>query len=244
MKKQFICEQCGTIGEPRTITKGSIALELVLWLFFLLPGLIYSLWRLCSRSNGCAACGATNLIPLNTPRGQMLMKQLKQGRVNMPTIAQKPDTSSGILKTIAIGFACVVGLGVIMANLASHSNSSPTTEKTTQSPPELPLIHYKTEAKDAILKLLKTPGAAKFSQDSWTDTDTEVAKYPGTTTITVSGWVDSQNSYGALLRQKYMVSLDTAQQNNPYFIILGEQSYGDKELFSSMLQQTKSYQHK
>jgi|APSaa5957512535_1039671.scaffolds.fasta_scaffold85150_2 hypothetical protein len=30
---QLICSNCGMIGKPKTITKGSFLIELVLWLF-------------------------------------------------------------------------------------------------------------------------------------------------------------------------------------------------------------------
>jgi hypothetical protein len=61
------CMQCGTDGVPATVTKGSIGIEVVFWLCFLVPGLIYSLWRLTTRHQACATCGATNLVPINTP---------------------------------------------------------------------------------------------------------------------------------------------------------------------------------
>lgn len=72
---RFICPACGTRGEPKSVTKGSIWIELVLWLCFLIPGLIYSIWRLSSRVKGCRVCGATPMIPANTPRGRALAEQ-------------------------------------------------------------------------------------------------------------------------------------------------------------------------
>ena len=42
----FYCPNCGTIDHPMTITRGSFWVEVMLWLFFLVPGLIYSVWRL------------------------------------------------------------------------------------------------------------------------------------------------------------------------------------------------------
>jgi ssDNA-binding Zn-finger/Zn-ribbon topoisomerase 1 len=56
-KKLIKCPNCGYEGEAKTYTKGSLAVEIVLWLFFLLPGLIYSVWRLSSRYEGCPKCG-------------------------------------------------------------------------------------------------------------------------------------------------------------------------------------------
>ena len=64
------CTQCGAVANPKTHTKGSWVTELLLWLACGVPGLFYSLWRISSRHKGCPACGAPNMIPLNSPRAQ------------------------------------------------------------------------------------------------------------------------------------------------------------------------------
>jgi proteolipid membrane potential modulator/LITAF-like zinc ribbon protein len=73
----MICPACGTRTEPTTRTPGSIWIEIVLWLCFIIPGLIYSLWRLTSKEKVCPACGATGMIPVSTPRGQQLVDQVR-----------------------------------------------------------------------------------------------------------------------------------------------------------------------
>ena len=72
MKTQMYCTACGTVGPSKTVTKGSLLIEIVLWLFFLVPGLIYSIWRLTSRHEACKACGSKAIIPLDSPRAQQL----------------------------------------------------------------------------------------------------------------------------------------------------------------------------
>lgn len=68
-----ICTQCGTVGKPKTTTPGSFFMELILWLCFLVPGLIYSVWRLSARRPTCRTCGAIrSLVPLQSPRGREL----------------------------------------------------------------------------------------------------------------------------------------------------------------------------
>lgn len=71
---RMICPACGTQGDAVDITRGSIGIEIVLWLLFIVPGLIYSLWRLSTRTPGCPTCGQPGMIPVNTPRGQQLLK--------------------------------------------------------------------------------------------------------------------------------------------------------------------------
>jgi hypothetical protein len=75
--EQQICPNCGYQGAPRSITKGSFLIELFLWLCFIIPGLLYSLWRVSSRTTGCPSCGASNMIPLSSPRGRQLQADLR-----------------------------------------------------------------------------------------------------------------------------------------------------------------------
>lgn len=75
MAKQLICTQCHSIGTPKTIARGSFWIEVVLWLLFLVPGLIYSIWRLTTKRKACQYCGASSLVPLSSPMGQKLRQQ-------------------------------------------------------------------------------------------------------------------------------------------------------------------------
>ncbi len=65
--EKMYCPACGTVARPKRITKGSLATEVALWLFFLVPGLIYSVWRLASRYEGCPSCLRAGMIPLDSP---------------------------------------------------------------------------------------------------------------------------------------------------------------------------------
>jgi hypothetical protein len=75
---QMICANCGCSGKPKKITKGSFFIELILWLFFFVPGLIYSIWRCTTRYWACPKCKAPNMVPLDTPRGQKLLEEYGQ----------------------------------------------------------------------------------------------------------------------------------------------------------------------
>lgn len=64
------CTTCYAISKPRTKTPGSILIEIVLWLCFLVPGIIYSLWRLTNRQEVCGRCGSVTLVPVDSPVAQ------------------------------------------------------------------------------------------------------------------------------------------------------------------------------
>ncbi len=71
----FVCAACGTPGNPKSTTRGSIGIEIILWMCLFLPGLIYSIWRLSTRYNACPACGSREMIPANSPTGRRLLAQ-------------------------------------------------------------------------------------------------------------------------------------------------------------------------
>lgn len=62
------CVKCGHQSEPQKSTPGSIWIEVILWLCFLVPGLIYSVWRINRRHEVCRACGSAELIPHDSPK--------------------------------------------------------------------------------------------------------------------------------------------------------------------------------
>ena len=71
----LICTACGFQGAPKSHTRGSILIEIILWLAFIIPGLIYSLWRLTTRQQVCPQCQNAAMIPKGSPRGLQLVKE-------------------------------------------------------------------------------------------------------------------------------------------------------------------------
>ena len=69
-----VCTNCGYQGEAGTQTPGSFLAEVALWLCFIVPGVIYSVWRLTARRKVCPQCKQPTMIPIDTPKGQELAK--------------------------------------------------------------------------------------------------------------------------------------------------------------------------
>lgn len=86
-----ICSTCGHCGSGDTA--GSFWIELLLWLCFGLPGLIYTIWRLTTRGRSCAKCDSATLIPADTPRGRELLAQYTKG--------PSPETQAATARKIA-----------------------------------------------------------------------------------------------------------------------------------------------
>jgi hypothetical protein len=70
MAVQMYCQNCGSIAAPTKRVRGSFFIELILWLCFLVPGLIYSIWRLTTKELVCPKCGAPNMIPADSPKAK------------------------------------------------------------------------------------------------------------------------------------------------------------------------------
>ena len=64
------CTACGSRVQGKRVTKGSILIEILLWLCFFIPGVIYSIWRLTSRHEACEVCGSPGLIPFDSPKAR------------------------------------------------------------------------------------------------------------------------------------------------------------------------------
>ena len=78
MSKQLICTTCGYTGSAKKEVKGNILIEIILWLFFIIPGLIYSVWRLSNKRLICPKCKNTTMIPQDTPQGKKLQSEQPQ----------------------------------------------------------------------------------------------------------------------------------------------------------------------
>jgi ribosomal protein S27AE len=71
-KLRLICTRCGTTLDRKDLKNpGNTLMELVLWLWLIIPGLLYSIWRR-SKEKLCPQCGSDTLVPENTPVGKRL----------------------------------------------------------------------------------------------------------------------------------------------------------------------------
>lgn len=74
MSKEMYCPNCGTVAKPKKVVRGWFLMEVFLWLLFILPGVLYSLWRLTTKVPTCPKCGAPNMIPTDSPKAVEALK--------------------------------------------------------------------------------------------------------------------------------------------------------------------------
>lgn len=68
-----ICTTCGYRGYPKTATRGSLLMEIALWFLFIIPGILYTLWRNVSKYKACPKCKNPSMIPTDSPFGKKLV---------------------------------------------------------------------------------------------------------------------------------------------------------------------------
>ena len=73
----MICTVCGSKNNHKKKAKGNIIIEIILWCCYIVPGLIYSIWRISSKRLICLSCGSEALIPENSIIGKKIMEDVK-----------------------------------------------------------------------------------------------------------------------------------------------------------------------
>jgi len=97
---QTVCQRCGAVGEPISETPGSIWIEVVLYLFFIVPGLIYSIWRINKRHPVCPACGNRDLIPADSHMGRTFIAAHRPDVIIEPSIPKPAEGSVSLGRVI------------------------------------------------------------------------------------------------------------------------------------------------
>jgi hypothetical protein len=102
---RLVCTHCGTAD--RTRLPGSGWIELVLYLFYIVPGVIYSIWRR-TGSPACAACGQRSLISAQTPVGQRLAADAPR---NIPEPPRGPSKTTAY---VLVGLMILLWAGQLL----------------------------------------------------------------------------------------------------------------------------------
>jgi hypothetical protein len=69
------CLTCEHVGPTATRARGSLGMEVALWLLLIVPGMIYSVWRVTGKRPVCQQCGSDALVPSQSPAGRRLLTQ-------------------------------------------------------------------------------------------------------------------------------------------------------------------------
>jgi ssDNA-binding Zn-finger/Zn-ribbon topoisomerase 1 len=72
LSSERVCKDCGYKGAVKKTRKGSLLIEIILWFCFLIPGLIYTVWRFTNRVYFCPSCRSHKMLAIDSPLGRQL----------------------------------------------------------------------------------------------------------------------------------------------------------------------------
>ncbi len=119
--------------------------------------------------------------------------------------AVMPKKTSGCAMIVGACFAIFIVAPMVMVSVGSKKPLSPEAQK--QQEAEQLATDACEAAKKAITGALKAPSTAEFPGCFLGRDQIEIRSNPEKTIYMVRSWVDSQNSFGAMVRTKWAVEL-------------------------------------
>jgi len=102
LTKTYICMECSCQRDPVWVNRGWLFIEIIMWLLYILPGVIYSIWRRVRKQQVCPNCLNPTMVLTTSSQvmkaRQMMSNVLKDAALSgeSPIPAQKsPVKPSG-----------------------------------------------------------------------------------------------------------------------------------------------------
>ena len=95
---KYYCNACRNYT-PTALIKGSGWIELVLYLFYIFPGIIYSIWRRSGSPNVCPHCRSAALIPATAAKPEVTLAPTEvRDEIECPYCAERILARANICK--------------------------------------------------------------------------------------------------------------------------------------------------
>jgi len=75
--KKYICMECGCQRDPVEAKRGLLVIEVFMWLLYIVPGVIYSIWRRVRKQQVCPNCLNPSVVLTSSPRAMGMMRLIK-----------------------------------------------------------------------------------------------------------------------------------------------------------------------
>lgn len=75
--RKYICMECGCQRDPIDAKRGLLIIELIMWCMFIVPGIIYSIWRRLRKHKVCPNCLNPTVELTNSTRVMQMMRIMK-----------------------------------------------------------------------------------------------------------------------------------------------------------------------
>ncbi len=77
LSRKYICMECGCQRDPIDAKRGLLAIEICMWLLYILPGVIYSIWRRVRKQQICSNCRNPSIELTSSSRVMKMMRLMK-----------------------------------------------------------------------------------------------------------------------------------------------------------------------
>jgi hypothetical protein len=75
---KYICKHCGYEGEAKRQKRGSRGVEIFLWTVLLIPGPLYTIWRMTGKSKECPNCERQGFVKSSSDEGYIVKKRFEK----------------------------------------------------------------------------------------------------------------------------------------------------------------------
>lgn len=93
-RKKYLCLECGCQREPVMANRGMLIIELLMWLLYILPGVIYSIWRRVRKQEICPNCRTPSVVLTASSRAMKMMRLMKMYPQAMMADSLPPTTGA------------------------------------------------------------------------------------------------------------------------------------------------------
>lgn len=92
--KKYICMECGCQRDPINVKRGLLVIEIFMWLLYILPGVIYSIWRRLRKQEVCPNCLTPSVVLTSSSRAMGMRRLLKGFPQSRMTNSKNPKSDS------------------------------------------------------------------------------------------------------------------------------------------------------
>lgn len=91
--RKYVCLECGCQRDPIDAKRGLLVIEIFMWLLYILPGVIYSIWRRVRKQQVCPNCLNPSIVLTSSTRA-MGMRRLMNA-FSRPQMTNSKNSNSG-----------------------------------------------------------------------------------------------------------------------------------------------------
>lgn len=77
LDEEAVCRSCESVAFPKTEKPGSMLFGICLFFVFVVPGVLYAIWRITNQTEVCSFCGSEDLVPKYSPAGERIIEGQK-----------------------------------------------------------------------------------------------------------------------------------------------------------------------